>query len=370
MDHTFLSMLPPIYVPFLPKFFQQPPIPESKATCAKCAMCPPLGTTTTQQEALSFFLPNTKCCTYHPSLPNYLVGGILQNTEAHLSEGSQRVLKKLEQQRGVNPYWLSPPDKYVHIYRASRVKSFGRTETLLCPYYEQSSGNCSVWQYRDSVCSSFFCKHDAGEEGNLFWKAFARYLTSVESKLARYALRQVAPELEDETLNVKAKKTILLGPEELEERPPHPAEYKAIWKDWVGREKDFFVQCYQVVQGIDRATFEDIKTEQESQEYEEIEQRYNTLQTPVLPPRLIRNPEMQVQDAIPGYKLVISYSRFDVLMLPEELVAALEMFTKDRSIEEARQEIAQRYEIEFEDESLIELYQYRLLTTPDDDENV
>ena len=46
---------------------------EKKATCDVCAMARPKNRTKVHYQ------PDLKCCTFHPFLPNFLVGAILQD---------------------------------------------------------------------------------------------------------------------------------------------------------------------------------------------------------------------------------------------------------------------------------------------------
>src|SRR3954454_5365908 len=80
-------MLPVLYRPLLPAFFDTEAPAEEKATCGSCAMCPPPGA----EGDGAYFRPDVKCCTYHPRLPNYLVGALLADDDPALAEGRRRV---------------------------------------------------------------------------------------------------------------------------------------------------------------------------------------------------------------------------------------------------------------------------------------
>src|SRR5690349_17121148 len=106
-----LDDLPALYAHLLPAFFQEPVPEETKATCSRCSMCE--GNC---QDAVApvdgksrFFNPNTKCCTYFPKLPNYLVGALLSDDRPELAEGRRRVEARIDARLGATPQWLSPP---------------------------------------------------------------------------------------------------------------------------------------------------------------------------------------------------------------------------------------------------------------------
>src|SRR5687767_1905524 len=96
-------------------------------------MCAPTGAAPSP-DALHF-RPDAKCCTYHPTLPNYLVGALLADPDPALEEGRRRVRDKLAARVGVTPLWLAAPRKTMVLLEASRDTSFGRSRALRCPYY-------------------------------------------------------------------------------------------------------------------------------------------------------------------------------------------------------------------------------------------
>src|SRR5262245_12128098 len=92
-----LDTVPEFYQRFLPDLFQQQVTHEAKATCDTCAMCESSCNTPVRpvDGTNHFFRPDTKCCTYHPRLPNYLVGAILSDDSADLAEGRRRLEAKV-----------------------------------------------------------------------------------------------------------------------------------------------------------------------------------------------------------------------------------------------------------------------------------
>lgn len=69
---------------------------ESKATCHACAMVAGCPETVAPLDGRSrLFRADTKCCTYHPRLPNDLVGALLQDPNPGLAEGRRRMEARL-----------------------------------------------------------------------------------------------------------------------------------------------------------------------------------------------------------------------------------------------------------------------------------
>ena len=67
--------LPHLYARWTAELLAGPIPREERATCENCAMCAPPGEEDDPQSHV--FDPATKCCTYVPDLPNFLVGRIL-----------------------------------------------------------------------------------------------------------------------------------------------------------------------------------------------------------------------------------------------------------------------------------------------------
>jgi Fe-S-cluster containining protein len=165
------AMRLPLLADFLPALYRRLGAPldrevprETKATCASCAMleggCQ--GATVPPVDGRArFFRPDTKCCTFHPRLPNYLVGAILTSVEPSDAEGRRRIAERVASRVGITPEWLHPPRAFTLLYDGSRG-AFGRAKGLRCPFYEEASGGCTVWAHRDAVCSTYFCKYVAG----------------------------------------------------------------------------------------------------------------------------------------------------------------------------------------------------------------
>src|SRR5215813_7928721 len=92
-DHM-ASALPPLYATWMEQLLTGPIPPETGATCSDCVMLakephPPTG-------SAHFFNPRTKCCTYLPELPNFLVGRILADSDPQSAAGRATVEARLQ----------------------------------------------------------------------------------------------------------------------------------------------------------------------------------------------------------------------------------------------------------------------------------
>lgn len=361
MSDTLRSALPEIYAPLLPDFFDHAPPREDKATCDSCAMCAPPGTP--PAEAVTYFRPDAKCCTYHPMLPNYLVGAILADTRPDMQEGKRRIREKIAQRTGVSPRWIAPPRKQELLRKASWRSGFGRSLVLLCPYFERAQGNCTIWRHRESVCTTFFCKYTAGADGEDFWRALRRYTGWLENTLSSLAARSLLPG------HIEARPPAgELTLEELEDRAPAAETYAALWGEWVGREEEFFVRCHEWASALSRDGFEALVR---GDEYDErlggLIAARDTMLNPRLPERLVPNPEMGSSETPDGV-LVRAYSRYEPLLLTRNLFEVVRAFAggATETVAEVRSRLRSEAELEIPDELLLGLYQFRVLVPPAD----
>lgn len=248
-----VDLLPEIYRQFLPHVFHLPPPPEVFATCANCAM---VNNTSSGPGKLRTFHPDLKCCTFHPHLPNYLVGALLAQ-ESSSSEGHVRILRAIQARSGVSPGGIAPPKVYSLLYHNKDPSAFGNSHGLLCPYYETTSGLCSVWKYREAVCSTFYCKCSGGKDGKDFWEAMKHYLFLTESTLKKYVILKLCPGNATELIAHFNSRPAGQGPLSAADidQSVDDADYRNLWREWQGRESQFFVEAYNLVAALTETEF-------------------------------------------------------------------------------------------------------------------
>jgi hypothetical protein len=355
MSDSLRSQMPELYRAWLPDLFDSPAIQEPRATCGDCAMCAKGDAARGQSDptdGAGFFRPDIKCCSYHPTLPNYLVGAALRDDAESGAEGRARLRAKIAARFGVTMTWLAAPRKYLVLYDAARESSFGRSESLLCPYFERATGGCTVWPFRESVCATFFCKHAAGATGQAFWKAMKRYLAHIEVALARYAatsIRGSAPPPELPRMK--------LTRDDLEDRPPGQADYAALWGDWVGREEAFYVECAKLVSHLGKDEIVRVVDDAGGRElYAELGARHEAVTKPTLAPRLVLNKELRPLPVAGGGGVrVTTYSSYDPLLLTQDLYDALSLFRADETTAEALTRLARDHDVELPEALLLEM---------------
>lgn len=240
--------LPRIYDGRLPPVFSQPGLHESFATCDRCAMVPRGDSNGRNTRA---FRADRKCCTFFPNLPNYLVGSLLFDgrDDPALAEGRRRVLERIEAGLA-DPLGMLTPQWYTALYRRFRSTSFGKSKTLLCPYFERDRGTCTIWRHRDAVCSTYFCKSTAGKAGKDMWAALRSLLLHVQTTLMLRVMQTLGwsgSELIEALERLRTTDDAHVTPEELDGERPAPEHYERRWGSWAGREVDFFERARQVV---------------------------------------------------------------------------------------------------------------------------
>lgn len=357
-----LDGLPSLYRNLFPAFFAREVPVETKATCASCAMCETSarGAVESVDGVNRLFRPDTKCCTYHPRLPNYLVGGLLADPHPGLAEGQRRVRERIASRQGVTPQWIKTPTKYDLLYHNAR-QFFGRSKAMRCPYYEEQNGACTIWAYREAVCSTFYCKYVAGADGRKFWMTLKTYLTLAEIQLSRYTALKLLPEY---ILAGRDKPTpggTVLTAEELDEQPLPDKEYAELWRQWAGREEELFRASYDLVRGLTAEDFEKIIGLDGVVEQTVLEKHHRAATAPELPNTLKLNPSATVQWLPDGSIALGSYSEYDAVALPGAAYELLVEFTGKQPVTAVRQHLRDAKQADLGEDVLLELYRHRIL---------
>jgi hypothetical protein len=93
---------------------------------------------------------------------------------------------------GVTPAGLEQPPAYGLLHR-SAAGAFGRSVAMRCPHYRPDTGTCGIWRYRQSACSTWFCKYVRGAVGHRFWTALRHLLEAVERSLVAHCVLELNP---------------------------------------------------------------------------------------------------------------------------------------------------------------------------------
>lgn len=334
------SPLPPLYAAWIDQLLAGPLPQESDATCDDCAMCvaddsKPAGTDL-------FFNLQTKCCTYIPALPNYLVGRILADRDPNSASGRATVEARLRAGIAVTPLGLGQPPSFQVLYGHSRDSLFGQSRTLRCPHYlADEGGRCGVWKHRASICATWYCKHVRGEVGMNFWRAMHQLLSAVEKCLTRWcvleldvgveALKELfpasAPPGGDRGIDARALDGIA-----------DPTEARRRWGHWAERETEFYLECSRLVEALDWRAITAIGGPEIGICSSLVRESYRKIMSDEIPMRLKVGSFSTVRTGQDFFS-ISSYNDYDPIALPTSLMTMLPYFD-GRPTEEALQLVA------------------------------
>ena len=296
---------------------------EIEATCSDCAMCSRSGEPDDPEQ--NFFDKGSKCCTYTPTLSNFMAGAILGDPT--LSMGRETLAARLSIGLGAGPLAILPPPAYNLLYRHSQ-NAFGHNSTLRCPHLDTATGACSIWTYRDPTCVTWFCKHLRGKVGQSFWRALQTFLSAVSKELSLWCVLQL--NIGDDALALleSRSKGELTGENlqsnELDGRFD-AEEARKTWGRWWQRETAFYAECARLVSELDFQEVERICGPGVQVASRLVKLAYGKLQETAIPGNL-KIGRFEVEDATLDAVRVWSYSRLDPLDLPVPVFIALSYF--------------------------------------------
>jgi len=148
---------------------------EARAECGRC----PLAALDGEAPPPWSFTAETRCCTAHPSLANFLVGRALARDE---SRGA--IERRLAEPGGVTAWGIDAPPGFDARYRATVDVGFGRDRSLRCPFWAGGEASCGVWRDRSATCRAWFCRHDDGQLGAARWSRASFLASAIESGVA------------------------------------------------------------------------------------------------------------------------------------------------------------------------------------------
>jgi hypothetical protein len=230
-------VLPPLYDGWMKELLSAPIATEKRATCDDCAMLADKG------ESPSFD-PRVKCCTFYPELPNYTVGAIISDSKSY---GQVEVSKRFKSGVGLTPLGMARPVIYqVLVQKSTQGDAFGRAISLKCPFVTPDM-RCGIWAYREATCFFYHCKFDRGKKGAHLWQTLRTMFVEIEQQLALWCLVELDPG--DAAFDALQRPEKGLGHHALDGTVDKEA-VKAVWGTWLGREAEFYVECWNKVSAL------------------------------------------------------------------------------------------------------------------------
>lgn len=355
------SDLPPLYERWMLEALPGPIPRETLAPCLDCAMCPKSGAARTAEDVA--FHPTTKCCTYVPDIPNYLVGRILAEPDPAMAEGRSSVERRIDGGLGVTPLGLGVSKADRATYRKiTEENRFGREPAFRCPHYiDRDGGLCGVWKHRAAVCATWFCRYVRGDVGRTFWKAIERYLRWVEDTLSDWAVLELG--LEPEAMKLLYR-IYANDPNEEVELTAEVRTRKRLWGAWWGREREFYRESARLVDGLSWAKIRGLGGATLEVRYRILMDCWNRLLAADVPPA-VHAGRFFSASLDSGEMRFWSYSRYHPIDLPASFVMALMMARGGGSVEEVAKSIRAQTGIEADGAFLRKLLDVGLLVPHD-----
>ena len=246
--------IPEVYSKLLPREILDFGPEETKATCDTCAMSRP------RHRGKVHYREDLKCCTFHPFVPNYMIGAIFNDSTA--TDAHEILRGKIQRREYSLPIGMVAPVRFQVEFNQRTEGEFGQREDWLCPYFNRENSNCNIWRNRGVVCTTFFCKSSYGKVGLKFWEALNSYLGYVELALLEEALvmldfspRQIMTLLDyhNRQDGTAAEKKSWSLPEKAS---------RELWNGYYDDQEGFFKKSYEIITKLDKKAFHEMIGEQ------------------------------------------------------------------------------------------------------------
>jgi hypothetical protein len=276
---------------------------------------------------------NTKCCSFHPSIPNFLVGAIICDNDQDPEAKAQFVRGALTNE--ITPFGIDPSYATRLYYR---LKPFGKFVQANCPFYmNHRVGSCAIYNHRNAVCSTWFCKHERGGVGWRFWQKLDEMLTVAEIELSKHCIAKLQIKIPEE-------------PKDVRER---------FWGNWMFREPEFFQECWKIVERLTWGEVLSIGGERLSKAVNELIEASHHVNSATIP-MFLRMGEFTQEDVGDDIVRVWAYNKYNPIDLRKEIVDVLPFFD-GRSIEEVLAQIGNETSVHLDERLLLQLTDYKIL---------
>ena len=349
--------LPALYARLFPELVATEAPVEALATCRNCAMA---AGDDVRPGAL-YFAADAKCCTYHPSVPNYLAGALLADADPHLAEGRRRVRERIARRSGISPLGLEPPGDQAQRYERLMPRLFGRVRALRCTFFDTDGGGCTIWPFREATCSTYHCKFVHGADGRAYWDALKGVLGQIQADLSLLAMHRLGIAAD----RAPGRHACEPSAEELDGEPAPEARHRAAFGEWSGREEEYYRRCFEVVSALDPAEARAACGIRLTVREAALAACRDTIAAPSLPDPLLRNPRLETWPGPDGTVTVVGFSGNQPVRLRREVLRLLDDFDGRTPTADVLAGIVSREGLTLSPGLLLRLWQQRLLIAPD-----
>ncbi|MCI0616393.1 hypothetical protein L0244_25710, partial [bacterium] len=215
-------------------------------------------------------------------------------------------------------------------------------------------GLCSIWQFRDSMCSTYFCKPVAGKQGLRFWNVLHNYLNQVQDTLSWYALDSLNCDIQLIWDYMNSRQGDDLTPEDLDEIPPDEQTYRNLWRDWFGREEDFYRECYRLVEALTKEEFDRQSGINQRIFLKRLQNAQNDVVHPKIPPVLRKNPELKAFETPDGKVTVLTNIGF--YSIQKTLFEVLGWFDGVKTTADIQKMVYEKYQADLNDDYIVPMF--------------
>jgi hypothetical protein len=253
-------------------------------------------------------------------LPNFLVGRILGEKDPEAVPARDRLLERIAAGAGVSPLGVGAPTTY---WVGFNDQTFGIDPTLRCPYH-LDDGRCGIWRHRESICATWYCKHDRGAVGHLFWRALHDLLEAVEQRLARWCVTESGLKVRPLLHQFVYPKAVTQTKARREDRAI-AAQRAEVWGHFYQRQHEFYLQSAERVAPLAWKDVLKLGGRRVAGRAERARRAFEELLSNQLPAALCDG-DYGVFEAGPDRYRLLTYRPYDPIDLPKPLVEALPLF--------------------------------------------
>ena len=281
-----------------------------------------------------------------------------------MATGRASIEKRLDAGLAVTPLGLEWPLKMRAEYTQMEPRSFGQTQSLRCPHYvNEQGGLCGIWKYRNSICSTWFCKYIRGAVGKDFWESAKTLLQAIETDLALWCAVQL--KLDDSALEFVLRPLLMHGQLptlthfDLDEKTD-PDQQRRVWANWHQREREFYRACAELVSTLSWSEVVRVCGPEVQLRARLTQKAYRRLIADEIPPRLRINAFTVVGVNGGTYSLHHPGIGLDTLPLSDRVVRLLPYFD-GRPTTEIVDQILEKEHLRFSPELLRRLVDFKIL---------
>ncbi|MCX6131674.1 MAG: hypothetical protein NTX25_21765 [Proteobacteria bacterium] len=221
---------PGVWVAMFPPELQRMQFPEERrSTCSKCP-----------KSCYDNYRADYRCCTYLPQVSNFLLGFATE------TPAGDQAFQRLKSRGALLPEGMHyTPQQWIDFLDDEHQDAFGRSNKVLCPLLDQSTGYCNIHSFRNAVCSTYFCYNDHGGAGESFWEQLQTLGSTLEKALAQWSLKAVGFDLNQ---YFKIFDGLANNIQNVSKESGWRDEALAqLWGSWYGQERALYRACAAVI---------------------------------------------------------------------------------------------------------------------------